>query len=126
MARPQKRRCICSIPKTTCFEPVTPPEGQGRPAGGEEAAGERVNIGFDEYETLRLMDYEHFSQKQCAERMRVSRATVARMYENARGKVAEALVRGKGITIAGGDVAVCGAPRPECANEPHCCHRKGK
>ena len=61
-----------------------------------------MNIGFDEYETLRLMDYEYFSQQQCAERMQVSWATVARMYENARRKVAEALVKGKGLSLQEG------------------------
>lgn len=127
MARPQKCRCICSMPKTTCFEPVEVPVSAERQSvgGGVDSAGQ-VNIGFDEYETLRLIDYEYFSQQQCAERMQVSRATVARMYENARRKVAEALVKGKGIVIAGGDVTVCKAPRPECRDALHCCHREEK
>ncbi|MCI8359978.1 MAG: DUF134 domain-containing protein [Clostridiales bacterium] len=111
MARPQKCRCICSIPKTTCFEP----------AGG---AAETVTVGYDEYEVFRLLDYERFSQLQCAERMRISRATVARMYENVRRKLAEALVQGKRIVIAGGDVVVCAKIKPECAGAPHCCHRR--
>ena len=106
---------------------VEAPAPAGSRMGGGRAGGtEPVNIGFDEYETLRLMDYERFSQKQCAERMQVSRATVARMYENARRKVAEALVKGKGIVIAGGDVSVCRAPRPECRDALHCCHREEK
>ena len=127
MARPQKCRCICSVPKTTHFVPVEAPAPAGSRMGGGRAGGtEPVNIGFDEYETLRLMDYERFSHKQCAERMQVSRATVARMYENARRKVAEALVKGKGIVIAGGDVSVCRAPRPECRDALHCCHREEK
>lgn len=127
MARPQKCRCICSVPKTTHFVPVEAPAPAGSRMGGGRAGGtEPVNIGFDEYETLRLMDYERFSQKQCAERMQVSRATVARMYENARRKVAEALVKGKGIVIAGGDVSVCRVPRPECRDALHCCHREEK
>ena len=127
MARPQKCRCICSVPKTTHFVPVEAPAPAGSRMGGGRAGGtEPVNIGFDEYETLRLMDYERFSQKQCAERMQVSRATVARMYENARRKVAEALVKGKGIVIAGGEGSVCRAPRPVCRDALHCCHREEK
>ena len=60
MARPQKCRCICSFPDTTCFEPT----------GGETE--ESVTLGYDEYETIRLLDYEKFSQEQCAQRMNVS------------------------------------------------------
>lgn len=111
MARPQKCRCICSFPKTTCFEP----------AGGE--AQESVILGYDEYETLRLLDYEKFSQEQCAKRMNVSRPTVTRMYEIARQKIADALVNGKRILISGGDVFLCPQMKPECKNVLHCCHR---
>ena len=89
MARPPKCRCICSVPKTTCFEP------HGQPGG------ETVNIGYDEYEVIRLLDYELLSQKQCADKMSISRSTVARMYEHARQQIADALVNGKRITISG-------------------------
>lgn len=112
IARPFKLRCICSVPRYTCFAPES----------GE--ASDTVQIGFDEYEALRLMDYVHLSQAQCAARMGVSRATVARMYERARQSVAEALVLGKRLKIAGGDVIVCEKMKPECANEPLCCHRQ--
>ena len=111
MAPAFKRRCICSVPKVTSFVP----EGQ-RP---EDA----VRIGLDEYEALRLMDFRKLTQAECAARMGVSRATVARMYERARGAVAEALVLGKRLKIEGGDVRICPAMKPECAGEPLCCHR---
>lgn len=111
MARPQKCRCICSIPKNTCFYPEN-----------HDDTGV-VTLGFDEYETVRLIDYEKFSQFQCAGRMQVSRATVARMYENARQKLADALVNGKKIVISGGDIAICTEIKPECKNMAHCCHR---
>ena len=101
MARPPKCRCICSVPKTTCFEP------HGQPGG------ETVNIGYDEYEVIRLLDYELLSQKQCADKMSISRSTVARMYEHARQQIADALVNGKRITISGGDIRVCAAMRPK-------------
>ena len=112
MARPQKCRCICSLPS---FSRFTPAAGAGK---GE------VLLGYDEYEVLRLLDYEGFSQERCAERMDVSRPTVTRMYENARRKIADALVNGKDIVMHPVDVVVCTAPRPECANVLHCCHRK--
>ena len=111
MARPQKCSCICSFPNTTCFEPM----------GGQ--AEESVTLGYDEYETIRLLDYEKFSQEQCAQRMNVSRPTVTRMYEIARQKIADALVNGKRILISGGDVFLCPKMKPECRNAAHCCHR---
>ena len=112
MARPNKCRCICSKPKVTRFVP----------AAAEPR--EPVTIGFDEYEVVRLLDYVHLSQQQCAEKMNISRTTVTRMYENVRSKIAQALVQGRELQIAGGDVIVCAAMRPECRNEPHCCHRQ--
>ena len=105
MARPQKCRCICSKPSVTEFLPVR---------GG---VVETVRIGFDEYEAIRLLDYEHLTQEQCARKMDVSRPTVTRIYDEARQKMADALVNGKKIVI------VCTAFKPECANVRHCCHR---
>ena len=115
MARPVKCRCICSPPRTTQF----------LPAGGA-GTGEGVTLGLDEYEVVRLLDYVHLSQQQCAEKMNISRTTVTRMYESARSKIARALVRGEALTIAGGDVVVCEKLRPECRDEPLCCHRQGQ
>lgn len=106
-----KRRCICAMPSFRCFAP----EG----ASAEDC----VQIGYDEFEVLRLMDYVHLSQAACAARMGVSRATVARLYERAREAVAEVLVCGKRLMIEGGDVFVCPGARPECAGGSHCCHR---
>ena len=111
MARPMKRRCVCSLPNVTCFAP------EGTPAEG------CVQIGYDEFEVLRLLDYVHLSQAECALRMGVSRATIARLYDRARQAVAEVLVYGKKLRIEGGDVFVCPGPRPECANEQFCCHK---
>lgn len=112
MARPQKYRCICSVPEITAFYP----KDREMPAN--------VNLTYDEYEVIRLLDYVQMTQKQCADRMNVSRPTVTRIYNEARQKMADMLVNGKGMTIGGGDVVVCAGPRPECADEKYCCHRK--
>lgn len=111
MARPQKQRCICSIPRVTGFSPQ-----------GCEASGS-VNLTYDEYEVIRLLDYRQMTQEQCAGRMGISRPTVTRIYEEARRKMADMLANGKAMTIGGGDVYVCRAPRRECAGEKHCCHK---
>ena len=99
MARPQKCRCICSIPGTTGFLP------EGSTPNGT------VTIGYDEYEVIRLLDYVQLTQAECAKKM-------------ARQIMADAMVNGRSIRIEGGDVIVCRAMKPECVNELHCCHRK--
>ena len=71
-----------------------------------------------------MLDYAKLTQEECAKKMQVSRPTVTRMYETVREKIADALVNGKQILIAGGDVLVCAALKPECAGETHCCHRQ--
>ncbi|MCD8220919.1 MAG: DUF134 domain-containing protein [Clostridiales bacterium] len=114
MARPQKFRCICSFPKNTEFHPQ------------DCLWTDSVNLTCDEYEVIRLLDYEHQTQEQCARKMDISRPTVTRIYEEARRKIADTLVNGKRLTIGGGDVIVCTKMRPECINEEHCCHRKNR
>ena len=111
MARPQKQRCICSLPQVTDFAP------QGCDVSGS------VNLTYDEYEVIRLLDYRQMTQEQCAERMQISRPTVTRIYDEARRKIADMLANGRALTIAGGDVFVCPAMRPECAGEEQCCHK---
>ena len=111
MARPQKQRCICSVPCVTGFSPQ-----------GCEPSGS-INLTYDEYEVLRLLDHLQMTQEQCAKRMQISRPTVTRIYDEARRKMADMLVDGKSLTIGGGDVFVCPAMRPECAEAEHCCHK---
>ncbi len=111
MARPPKQRCICSLPYVTGFGPT-----------GCEPPGS-INLTYDEYEVIRLLDHMQMTQEQCAKRMQISRTTVTRIYDEARRKMADMLVNGKTLTIGGGDVFVCPAMRPECAGEEHCCHK---
>lgn len=111
MARPQKRRCICSVPRVTRYAPQ-----DGTPGGS-------VQLTFDEYETIRLLDYLQMNQEQCAKRMGISRTTVTRIYNEARRKIADMLSNGKTLSIGGGDVFVCPSMRPECKDEEQCCHK---
>ena len=111
MARPPKQRCICSLPRVTGFVP------QGCEADG------CVELTYDEYEVIRLLDHMQLTQEQCARRMGISRPTVTRIYDEARRKMADMLVSGRNLRIGGGDVYVCPEMRPECAGEEHCCHR---
>jgi predicted DNA-binding protein (UPF0251 family) len=63
-----------------------------------------VVINFEEYESIRLSDYELFTQEEAAKLMNISRSTYTRIYENARRKVAKAFVLGTAIVFEGGKV----------------------
>lgn len=58
-----------------------------------------VTLTFSDFETIRLVDYLGYSHLEAAAAMQVSRATVTRLYENARKKIGVALVEGCKITI---------------------------
>jgi predicted DNA-binding protein (UPF0251 family) len=66
---------------------------------------ETIEMGADELEALRLMDYEGLYQAQCAERMGVSRATLSRTLAEARRKVADVLLHGKRLVIGHDSIA---------------------
>ncbi|MCD6346887.1 MAG: DUF134 domain-containing protein [Bacteroidales bacterium] len=63
---------------------------------------DEVVIHIDEYEALRLADYEGLYHEDAAARMQVSRATFGRIVSQARAKIANALVNGKAIKLEGG------------------------
>lgn len=101
MPRPRKCRKVCSLPMISEFNPVG-------------SAGETVILTVDEYETIRLIDKEGFSQEECARYMQVARTTVQQIYNTARGKIADALVDGLGIRIEGGDYTLCSGEEKQC------------
>jgi predicted DNA-binding protein (UPF0251 family) len=88
--------------------------GYFKPAGIPVSMLEEVALSVDEFEALRLADLEGLYQEQAAARMAVSRATFARIVEAARHKVAEVLVHGRALRIAGGPVAFVGERRFRC------------
>ena len=94
--RPRVRRRIREGEAFRCFGPLC-----GRP-------GEFVVILPEEVEALRLVDLAGLEQEEAARALGVSRKTLWRDLHEARGKVADALVHGKTIRIAG-----CGREREE-------------
>lgn len=92
MARPPKWRWVEFIPKITHF----------KPAGLPMRDLEEIILSHEELEAIRLRDREILDQETCAQRMGISRPTFHRIIKGAREKVAEALVEGKAIRIAGG------------------------
>ena len=81
-----------------------PPVSVFKPAGVPASGLPRAMLGLDEYEALRLADYEGLKQEEVAQQLGVSRPTVSRILESARRTVAAALVEGRAILIEGGPV----------------------
>jgi len=59
---------------------------------------------LEEYEAIRLLDYQMMNQEQAAREMKVSRPTLTRIYEEARQKVATSFVEARDLVIQGGKV----------------------
>ncbi|MBN2486963.1 MAG: DUF134 domain-containing protein [Bacteroidales bacterium] len=81
-----------------------PPQMEGyKPFGIPMRELESVFLLFEEFESIRLTDYENLTQEEAAEKMNISRPTFTRIYEKARKNIAKAFVEGKAIVIKGGD-----------------------
>jgi predicted Fe-Mo cluster-binding NifX family protein len=63
-------------------------------------------LSLDEFEAIRLLDYEGLNQEECASRMGVARTTVTAIYEVARKKLITCVVEGKRLSIAGGNIEI--------------------
>jgi predicted DNA-binding protein (UPF0251 family) len=109
MPRPQRCRRIGALPPKSVF----------KPAGIPARTLEEVTLTVDQFEALRLADYEGLYQEQAADRMGVSRQTFGRIVEAARKKVAQALVKGMVLRIEGGEVEMAQTRVFECADCGH-------
>lgn len=82
-----------------------PPQMRGfKPFGTPFMNTEPVVLLLEEYESIKLADYDNLNQKDAALKMGVSRPTFTRIYDIARKKVAKAFVEGLPIIIHGGNV----------------------
>lgn len=81
---------------------------------GEPACEKMVVLTVDEYEAIRLIDRQGFSQEECSSYMQVARTTVQMIYNSARKKLADALVDGLAIRIEGGDYQLCDGKEEYC------------
>lgn len=78
---------------------------------------------LEEFETLRLADVEGLYQESIAERMGLSRATIGRLLQEARRKLASALVYGWALSVRTPDSQEPPAPSsdplcPRCNDDP--------
>lgn len=105
MPRPRKCRKVCHMPKVCDFVPV-----------GQDENQTAVILTVDEFETIRLIDEQGFSQEECSSYMQVARTTAQAIYNTARAKIATALVEGMPLRIEGGDYRLCEGKEDVC----HC------
>lgn len=90
MPRPKRLRQIMARPEVDTFGPQT-----------AEPCGEII-LSLEEFEAVRLIDYDGMDQSQAAEIMGVSRQTVGRILKAGRSKVAMAIVEGLSLKMSGG------------------------
>jgi len=71
-----------------------------KPRGIKLSELDRVSLSLDEFEAIRLCDYEAYSQIDAAEEMDVSRATIQRLLERARKKIVDAFLHNYAIELS--------------------------
>lgn len=84
---------------------------------------DRVQMTVDEYETIRLIDLEGFTQEECSTQMNIARTTVQGIYVKARKKLADSIVNGKVLLIEGGEYQLCSGLGNECGRG---CRRRSR
>lgn len=83
---------------------VAPPGFRGyRPYGNMHGRKDHVDLLYEEYEAIKLADYDLLNHLEAARIMGISRPTFARIYEAARRKIARALVETREIRTSFGN-----------------------
>jgi len=90
--RPKKTRWVRYEPGEKCFRPLCKPLSKS----------EGAFLTLDEFEAIRLADFERLKQEEAAKKMKISRPTFSRVVSSARHKIGDALVNVKAIRIKGG------------------------
>lgn len=86
---------------------VAPPRFKGfKPYGNHIEGKGFIELHYEEYEAIKLADYDLMNHKEAGELMGVSRPTFARIYESARRKIAKALVEAKEIKTVYGNATI--------------------
>ena len=81
-----------------------PPKIQGmKPIGVPGMLLEQIILSINEYEAIRLCDYENLDHKTSAEKMNISRPTFTRLIDKAHQKIAESIVGVKDLIFEGGN-----------------------
>lgn len=135
MPRPCKLRRVSCNAQVASFRPAGIPKGELK----------SVSLSLDEFEAIRLADFEGLYQEQAAGRMKISRQTFGNIITSAHQKVADFLLNSKRLSVEGGTVEIaacrficnrcrhswsipCSAERPtecpQCKGNEFCCSKK--
>lgn len=88
---------------------VAPPGFKGyKPYGSKSHKREHVELLYEEYEAIKLADYNNMNQQEASVIMGISRPTFARIYATARKKLARALVETREIRSVYGNARLEG------------------
>lgn len=90
MPRPCKRRRIRGNPHSDYFKPAGIPLSQLN----------EIKLTMDEFEAIRLVDFEEISQELASKQMQISQPTLSRILSSARKKIADSIINGKAIKIS--------------------------
>ncbi|MDX9913819.1 MAG: DUF134 domain-containing protein [Candidatus Moranbacteria bacterium] len=89
MTRPKIYKRICFRPKAYYF----------KPRGIPMLKLEEIVLDKEELEAIKLNDFDDLNQIEAAEKMKISQSTFQRILSSARGKIAEAIIKGKALRI---------------------------
>ncbi|HMK60382.1 MAG TPA: DUF134 domain-containing protein [Dissulfurispiraceae bacterium] len=89
MPRPKKCRFVRCNPGSYYFKP------RGIPLVDLS----EVILSIDEFEAIRLADFQGMYQDEASVEMKISRATFGRIIRQARKKIAESIVKGKALKV---------------------------
>lgn len=91
------------MPRKKCYRITSgdPDVTYYKPAGIPLRNMSEVILYLDEYEAIKLADYQNKYQEEAALQMGISRQTFGRIIDSARQKIADALIEGKAIRIEG-------------------------
>jgi predicted DNA-binding protein (UPF0251 family) len=75
-----------------------------KPSGIPRNILKTLYLTIDEYEAVRLADYEGMEHLEASEKMNISRPTFTRLIEKARHKIARTIIDGMELVVEGGNV----------------------
>ena len=105
MVRPCRLRRVDELPLHTEFGP------------SNYRYRDIVIISVEEYETIRLIDYEKLTQLECSKKMNVARTTVQKIYDEARFKIADSIINGNLLKIEGANSLITNKGKLYCRHK---------
>ena len=109
MRRSYRKRLIYQPPNFYNFKPSGIPRNMLK----------KVTLTVDEYEAIRLADYQGLEHLQASGKMAISRPTFTRLIEKARHKISQAIIEGMELAVEGGNVEFANTLRRcrDCGDE---------